>query len=364
MAGTLHTIDPECSEPVIRSEAAGDRVRHNAQVLVRASGSPFKLYDPAKGAPIDAVEIDRPYCTLAYDPLSSNYFICGYSGVDLPGRTFRKNATDSILRYDMRDGAWHVVEQHDPSVVPTEELGRVVPNQYYPHHDADLNAAPHGYLNGPDAALVVGDYLYAAGKDNHILVRYDLTEVRRNPAAPAPASEVVFQRELRVRLDGEVRSVEVLGASALEALDGYLYVGFRTSSVILRLPLDARGAVPEGAVAELVAVFEPWNDASGRSANLIDLAFGPGGELYVSCAENGRIWNIGQPDPSQVFNGIDVGQNPTANQPFVDLPAITSNPRARCGNITFDAEGRLYMCSGNYDSGTELAGVIYRVATR
>ena len=156
--------------------------------------------------------------------------------------------------------------------------------------------------------------------------------------------------------------MEVLGASALEAKDGYLYVGFRTASVIIRLPLDERGAVLPNPVAELVAVFEPWSDETGRSANLIDLAFGPDDELYVACAENGRIWNIGKPDPSRVFNGVDVGDNPTQNMPYVDLPKITSNPRARCGNITFDEQGRLYICSGNYDSGTRIAGVIYRVA--
>lgn len=360
-AGTLFKVDPDCFEPVIRSEAAGQKVRRNAEVFVAAQGSPFKLYDAEQGAPIDANEIDRPYCTLAYDPVSSNYFICGYSGVDLPAKRFRKNATDSILRYDTRDEAWHVVEQHDPSVVPTSELSRIVPNQYYPHHDSATSQAPHGYLNGPDGALVVGDYLYAVGKDNHILVRYDLREVRRDPSAGAPESQVVFQREVNMLLDGKLQRVEVLGASALEAKDGFLYVGFRTSSIILRLPIDESGAVLEDAVAELIAVFEPWSDATGRSANLIDMAFGPDDELYVACAENGRIWNIGQPDPAQVFNGVDVGENPTTHVPYVDLPKITSNPRARCGNITFDEKGRLYLCSGNYDSGTKIAGVIYRV---
>ena len=108
-SGSLFVVDPEVFEPVIRGEAAGRAVRKNGRILAAADGSPFRLYDPSQGTPVEATEIDRPYCTLAYDEASRNFFICGYSGVDLPGKRFRKNATDSILRYDQRDGRWHVV---------------------------------------------------------------------------------------------------------------------------------------------------------------------------------------------------------------------------------------------------------------
>ncbi|HED66377.1 MAG TPA: hypothetical protein ENJ09_12590 [Planctomycetes bacterium] len=359
--GTLFEVDPEIFEPVLRGEAAGDEVRRNARVFAEPEDGPFRLFHASMGEPAEATTIDRPYCTLAHDSVSGNFFLCGYSGVDLPGKRFRKNASDSILRFDPRDGRWHVVERHDPGVVPEGELGYVVSNDYYPHHDPERHPAPHGWLNGPDGGLVVGDYFYAAGKDNHTVARYDLTEIRRDPSAPAPASEKVLGRAVDLRLGGRIRRVEALGASALEARDGYLYVGYRTSSIVVRFPIEEEtGKLVEPVVGELVAVFEPWDPESGRSANLIDIAFSSKGELFVSCASNGRVWNIGIPDPENVFDGVDVGDNPTRNRPFLDLPSMTANPRARCGNITFDEEDRVYLCSGNYDSGTRLAGVIYR----
>ena len=359
-SGSLFRVDPGRFEEVVRGEAAGHDVRRNGELFAAPDPRVFRLYDPADGEPIEAVAIDRPYCTLAWDEASRNLFICGYSGVDLPAKRFRKNATDSILRYDLRDRSWHVVEQHDPSAVPAAELGSVVSNEHYPHHDPAQNAAPHGWLNGPDGGLVVGRYFYAAGKDNHILARYDLSEIRRDPAAGPPPSEIVLDRRVDVRLAGEVGPIEALGPSALEARDGYLYVGYRTSSIVLRFPVHADGALVEPTVGELIAVFEPWDAERGRSANLIDIAFDSKGQLFVACAQEGRVWNVGVPDPARVFDGVDVGASPTENRPYVDLREFLGNPRARCGNITFDGEDRLYVCSGNYDSGTEIAGVIYR----
>ena len=32
--------------------------------------------------------------------------------------------------------------------------------------------------------------------------------------------------------------------------------------------------------------------------------------------------------------------------------------------IVFDAEGNLYLCSGNYENGTRIAGVVYRAVPR
>ena len=120
----------------------------NAGVFALADDQPFLLPDRSL-APIDDVFMDRPYCTLIYDEGSRNLFVCGYSGVDLPGPRFRKNATDSILRFDLRTREWYPVELHDQAVVPEEDLGYVVSNEHYPHHDPAANPAPHGWPNGP-----------------------------------------------------------------------------------------------------------------------------------------------------------------------------------------------------------------------
>jgi hypothetical protein len=359
-SGTLFAVDLDVFEPVHRGEEAGEEVRRNARRFVLPDPDAFHLYDPDAGEPITQTLLDRPYCTLAWDPVSRNFFICGYSGIDLPKRKFRKNATDSILRYDMRTSKWLIVEQHDPSVVPESELGYVVPNHYYPHHEPENPVVPHGWLNGPDGACVAGEYLYAVGKDNHRIASYDLAEIRRDPGAPPPDSRVVLESTTALRLDGEVRTVELMGHSALAVNDGYLYVGYRTSSVVVRFPLEADGSLVEPLVAELVAVFEPWDAERKRSGNLIDIKFNSRGELFVACAKEGRIWNVGVPDPEAVFHGNDQADPPCPNEPYADLRVLTGNPKANVGNIAFDDQDRLYICSGNYDSGTRLAGVIYR----
>lgn len=359
-SGALFEIDLDVSEPFIRSEQAGQAVRSNAWVLAEPDARIHNLLDPAAG-PVDAsAEVDRPYCTLAFDSVSRNFFICGFSGLDLTGSRFRKNAADSILRFDLRDRAWHLVEKHDPSVVPIEELGAVVSNDYYPHHDPARHAAPHGLLNGPDGATVVGDFLYAVGKDNHVLVSYPLDSIRRDPAAAAPPGTVEIEREVDLMLDGEIRHAEVLGPSAARASGDFIYVSYRTTSIVVRYPIASSGALVRPIVGELVAVFEPWSSETSRSANIVDLAFNSRAELFVSCAQEGRVWNVGVPDPSNVYDGVDQGATPTGNLPFLDLRRITGNPKAKVGNITFDPQDRLYVCSGNYDSGTSLAGVIYR----
>jgi len=112
----------------------------------------------------------------------------------------------------------------------------------------------------------------------------------------------------------------------------------------------------------LIAVFEPYDPKRRRSANLIDLAFNPQGELFVSCSKEGRIWNIGKPDPDQVFQGNDqLEKVPTSAPPYADLRILLGKKTA-CGNILFDRHGRLFLCAGNYDTPSrKLAGVIYRV---
>ena len=372
-SGSLFRVNPAVTEPVVRGRAAGAAVRSNAQVLVQPSETTFLLYRPEAGAPIDQISLDRPYCTLAYDELSKNYFICGYSGVDLPGKKFRKNATDSIHRFDTRSGQWSTVELHDVDSVPRDELDYVVSNEYYPHHDPERNAAPHGLLNGPNGAWIVGRYLYAVGKDNHTLAQYDLSEIRENPEAGPPPARIVMRDRVELKLDGEWQRVQLFGHSALVSHQGFLYVGYRTSSVVVRFPLTEdgdlvrtsalqikRGVLPRG---ELIAVFNPWDQEHKYSANLIDIRFNSRGELFVSCAEMGRVWNVGIPDPEHPFDGVDRAAVPTENRPFLDLRVLTDNPHARVGNIAFDAQDGLFVCSGNYDSGTEIAGVIYRASS-
>ncbi len=358
--GSLFRVDPNVAEPVVPGALASEAVRANAQLLAEATGAPFRLPDKSLDPAADTL-MDRPYCTLIYDPVSRNVFICGYSGVDLPGKRFRKNATDSILRFDLRTKRWSPVELHDPSVVPKDELDYVVSNAYYPHHDPATNPAPHGWLNGPDGGTVVGASLYCVAKDNHSLVQYDLGEIRSNPDAGFPSSRPVLGARVLLSSPKGVQETELLGPSAVEARDGWLYVGYRTSSVVVRYRLDDAGELVRPVVGELIAVFEPWNAETKRSANVIDLAFNPAGELFVSCSKVGRIWKVGRPDPAAPFYGDDQSERPTSAPPYVDLATLTGK-KTSCGNILFDDLGRLYLCAGSYDTDSDkIAGVIYRV---
>lgn len=340
-AGTLFELDPDVAEPVVPGAAPGAAVVANARVL--AGPPPFNPWDGVT-PPLEDRRMDRPYCTLAWDAASRNLIVCAFSGVDGADGAFRKNATDALLRYDLRASRWFVVEQHRPDAVPPAALTRVVPNDFYPHHDPAANAPPHGWLNGPDGCAVAGEVLYAVAKDNSVLVQYDLAAIRRDPAAPPPPSRLVLGDA--VDLGGVPTHVE--GHSALAVRDGWLYVGFRTTSQVIRLRLDARGDLVRPLRAELIARFAPWDGAT--SDDLVDLAFDPAGGLHVATARTGRVWRVGVPDPARVF---DAG----AAAPLVDLRALTGHAQARCGNIAFDGRGRLYVCGGAYEG----RGVIYRV---
>ncbi len=359
-SGSLFRVNPKISEPVVADAIASPAIASNVEPFALASGYPFRLPDKSK-SPIDDTVMDRPYCTLIYDPASQNFFVCGYSGVDLPGKTFRKNASDSILRYDRRTDLWSPVEMHDPGVVPPEALDYAVSNEYYPHHDPATNAAPHGWLNGPDGGCVAGDFLYCAAKDNHLVVQYDLRELRDNPAAGYPASRPVLDSRVVLNTNlGEVET-ELLGPSAAAVSGEYLYVGYRTSSVIVRYRLEVDGDLAKPTQGELVAVFEPWSSEAQRSANLIDIAFNSRGELFVSCSKEGRIWRVGVPDPQRPFFGNDQVERRTSAPPYADLRALTGK-KTSCGNILFDDEDRLYLCAGNYDTASDqIAGVVYRL---
>ncbi len=363
-AGTLFMVDPDLGEAVrLDSEAKPSPYpsRSNGAIFARPQSPAFHLYDP-RTAPSEANEIDRPYCSLVYDPASQSFFICGFSGIDLPGSKFRKNATDSVLRFDLRSHLWSVVESHAGRSVPVSALSKVVPNQFFPHHDPKTQPAPHGWLNGPDALCLSGDQLFAAGKDNHCVVSYNLAALRKNPKAGPPPSQMVLGPKQEVLIGGKLRKLAALGPSALVVRDGFLYVGYRTTSVILRFALGKDGSLQKGKPGELIAVFEPYDPKTRRSANLIDMAFNPQGELFVSCSKEGRIWNIGRPDPAHVFQGDDQrADRPTSAPPYADLRVLLGKKTA-CGNILFDKDGRLFLCAGNYDTPSrQLAGVIYRL---
>lgn len=355
-AGTLFKIDPGLAEPVVKGRLAGPEVRANGAVLVEPTAPPFRLWQPS-AEPLGDRLTDRPYCTLAWDADSRNFIICGYSGIDSSkGRGFRKNATDSVLRYDLRSRRWRIIEAHDPSKVAAADQSAVVPNDSYPHHDPELEAAPHGWLNGPDGAEVAGRYLYVVAKDNSLLTRYDLRGIRRDPAAPPPPSRVVLRDRAPVRgRDGRVRVEAVAGHSSLAVWGGYLYIGFRTTSQVLRFPLREDGALARPVVGERVAQLAPYDAATRYGADLMDIAFSPRGELYISGGYNGVVWRVGAPDPARPFRSAE-------SEPFLDLRALTGRPRAKCGNITFGPDGFLYLACGNNDVGpeTRLRGVIYR----
>lgn len=360
-AGTLYRIDLSIFEPVVKDQPAGERVRNNATVLARPSNPPFRSYDRADPPEGDTM-MTRPYCGLAFDPVSRNLFVCAFAGAELSNPTrFRKHATDAVFRYDLRTSVWSIVEQHDHTVVPAEALGSVIPNTYYPHHDPTTNPPPHGWLNGVNGCAVVGDYLYAVAKDNHVVVAYPLSEIRNNPTAGPPAGRVVISRSVTLKHPGGQMQTDLLGTCAVASHGGYLYVGYRTSSVVVRFPIDETGMVLPNSPAELIAVFEPWNRETRRSGDMFDIAFSPSGEMFVSMSRNGRVWRIGKPDPARPFNANDALDRPTTAPPFVDLTPLLGK-RLTASNIAVSADNYLYVCTRANDRGEgNIFGTIYRV---
>ncbi len=362
-AGTLWRVDASVAEPVVPGAPAGQAVRNNAEVFARPSQPPMYLYDYSTAPEIDT-RMARPFCALAYHAASGNLFVCAYSGLEGDG-TFRKHATDAVYRFNLARRQWFVVEQHDPAIVPAEELGPVVSNSYYPHHDPAKNPPPHGWPNGPNGCTPAGRYLYVPAKDNHLVVQYDLSEILERDDAPAPASRPVLGPRTLLRYPGGEREMEVLGASSVAVHGGYLYVGYRTSSVVVRFALDSTGDLvrrADGRIAgELIAVFEPWDAATQRSGNLYDLGFSEAGDLFVSMGTEGRVWRF-TPNPEAPFYGNDQSGRPTSAPPFVDLSQALGK-KAGCNNIMVDGTAYLYISSRSNDTGTgRLRGTIYRVA--
>lgn len=359
-AGAIFLVDPDLAEPTLDGRPVGEAVRANGTIVAAPQEEPFRLWNRRMPATLD-VRTDRPYCMLLWDAPSQNFFVCGYSGIDLPELPlFRKNASDSVHRYDLRSGQWHVVEAHDPDLVPVEELEVDVDSRYYPHHDPLTNPAPHGLVNGPCGAAIAGSYLYVGGKDNTALAQYDLRRIRRDPDAPPPEGRYVFEGSRgSVTLETARHGpIEINGTAAMTVHAGYLYVAFRTTSQVLRFALEEDGDLARPLRTEYIAQFARYDPKRrGSSANIYDMAFDAEGRLYVSPGYDGAVYRF-WPDPERVYDAVRY-----AFEPYVDLESLVGARRS--GNICFDDEDNLYICSGQQVlDDSEIRGVIYRVAKR
>jgi hypothetical protein len=142
----------------------------------------------------------------------------------------------------------------------------------------------------------------------------------------------------------------------LAARDGFLYVGFRTSSTIVRIPLAEDGQLSQPIAAELVARFDQYDPKTRKSANLTDMAFGPDGDLYVISAQPARLYRF-RPDPRNVFDGR-TGHSPA----WADMAALTNNPKMKGENVLVDANGRVFVTSGDaYAFQNGAGGTVYRI---
>lgn len=343
-AGSLYAVDPEVVE-VFGAGEPSERVRENGVVVAAPTSPPFRLWDREASPPWSDRETDRPYCGLSWSPETKSFFICAFSGVDRDektGTTFSKNLTDAILRYDTRTSKWYEVERHN-----------IDKGGLYPHHDPASSKPPHGWLNGPDNCLALGRWLYAVSKDNSRLVRYDLAPLVADPEAGAPESVVVLGDQVRTRNAGELR---LEGHSALAQRDGWLYLGTRTSGHVVRVRLDGDLALRQPLEVELIATFDAWDPNTRKSGNITDLSFGPDGDLYAVSTTPSRVYRM-RPDPSRVFDARDGRE-----RPYVDLAALTGNPKMKSENLLVDAQGRVYITSGDaysYQGGA--GGVVWRV---
>jgi len=343
-AGTIYAINPNVTEP-FATEPVGEAVRTNGTVFARPSSPPFKLWDASATPPWRDRITDRPYCTLCWHPESQNLFICAFSGIDKPGRpgdvAFSKNLTDALLRYDLRDRAWHEVERHD-----MEAGGN------YPQHDPRFSPPPHGWLNGPDNCQCIGRWLYGVGKDNNVLVRYDLSAIMRDPAAGPPPSVKVLGERIAIKGQG---TQTFYGHSMIAYHDGWFYLGFRTTSNIIRFKLDKEYAPVQPIEAELVAQFDPFDAQTLKSSNLTDMSFDAAGRLYVVSAKPAKVYRF-TPDPKHPFDGRE-----GKAKAWLDLAGLTHNPQMKCENVMC-AGGYCYVSSGDeYPFQHKAAGAIYRV---
>ena len=359
-AGTIWRVDPATGE---------------ASVFARPTEPPFKLLDRTLDRPRDDRQTDRPYCTLRWHEATRSFYLCAFSGVDLPADdpvaaetgSFSKNYTDAVLGYSVDRGEWFEVDRHDPQF-----------GADYPGADG------RGWAKGPDNLVAVDDTLIVAAKDNSRLVAYDVHQ-------PATSPEIVLGDTVRLaNRDGEQRTMSGHSALAVtvssdsfefgqhsqapmfgtQVLRGsWLYVAFRTSGEVIRVPLDRHfSATPVNGMArtmvrlrpdeaELLAEFQPWVPETGESANITDLSIGPDGDVYVVSAMPARIYRF-TPDPQNVRDFVSAGQ------PWADLAALTGNRRMKSENVLVTEDGVVYVTSGDAyadDQGPGLGGTVWRV---
>jgi hypothetical protein len=342
-AGTIWVVDPTIAQPA--KDAVSPAVASNARVFAAPTEPPFRLFNAQADPPYRDRETDRPYCALRFDPATHSFYICAFSGIDMgPGgrRNFSKNLSDAVLRYDLRTQNWHEVERHD-----------IVAGGNYPHHDPAHAPPPHGWLNGPDNVLVIGSWLYAVAKDNSLLVRYDLSRIRQDPQAPAPPSHWVLDHRIHIHGRGPQ---EYFGHSMLAHQDGWLYVGYRTSSQIVRIRLDEDHLPVQPIVGQLVAMFDPYDPRTRRSANLTDMDFDDQGRLYVISAHPSRVYRF-TPRPTEVFDARGAGR-----EPWLDLATHLRQPGLKSENILLVGND-VYITAADTYGESDAISAIYRVRT-
>lgn len=109
-------------------------------------------------------------------------------------------------------------------------------------------------------------------------------------------------------------TVDLAGHSILAYHDGYLYLGTRTSSHIVRLPMTADGELQTPIVAELLAMLPAYDAKTKKSANLTDMSIGKDGMVYMISATPARCY-ASRPDPSKVWTCATARPSPTPISP-------------------------------------------------
>ena len=326
-AGTIWEVDPATGETTVYAEP---------------TSPPFKLLDRSISPPSDDTQTDRPYCTLRWDETTRSFYLCAFSGIDLaesdPAKaefgSFSKNYTDAVLGYRVDEEQWFEVDRHDP------------------RYGADFPGGDgRGWAKGPDNVLPVGETLIVAAKDNSRLVAYDVS------SDDAPPRILMGETVTLVNKNNEQRNV--LGHSALGYRDGWLYVAFRTSGEVIRVPLidGEEGLVARPDAAELLAQFQPWVPADRKSANITDLSIGPDGDVYVVSAMPAKIYRF-TPDPAAIRDFVDGGEA------WADLASLTDNPRMKSENVLAVDDGTVYVTSGDAyadSQGKGLGGTVWVV---
>ncbi len=331
------------------------KIVNNGELFAPPTDPPFFLWNKRATPKFLDTRTDRPYATLVYEPVTKNFFICGYSGIDFvdsSGRpSFRKNASDTIHRYSLDKSAWFGVECHNRYVVPEYRLGQWINDdgKYYPHHNANDNIPPHGILNGADGLCALYPNLFAVAKDNNVLVNYNISQLKdvglnENPYLNGSV-EKKFGASHPVRVRGNTEQLYLRAPSgiAIEEIDNgyFVYISFRSSNNIIRYRVDSASNEFES-VPDLIADFNSAD--TGDGVGLIDIKFDASGRLFASTARLGGVWDLGIPNPQKPFYAD------TTMRPSVDLWDLIAKG-IKCSNILFDLNSDMYICSG-YGGGT------------